>query len=214
MTNDTSKEIALIEKEIKNYLPAGPVKITTEEEKARAAEDLSVLNRYAKRVKTRKEEITKPMNAALKSARELFHGTEEKLDEAIQQLRTGLGTYQLAAENARLEEEKKIADRVKEGKGNLRPETAVAKIEALDRPAASVATASGSVKFRTDKKLKITNRAELMKSVCEFAISTGDYDMLELVESQVKAFILSEPTKSPFIRGAEIEEVKTVINSL
>lgn len=206
MTTDTSKEVATIEKEIKPYLPKSPVKITNEVEKAKAAETLSVLNGFAKKLKARKEEITKPMNAALKSARDLFRDPETKLDDAIQQLRTGLGTYQLAAEAEARAQELKIAARTGEGKGHLKPETAVRQMGEIDRPAASVATDSGSIKFRTDKKLKITDESALLRDICKREL----IDMVQLDESALLKFLKSGNT----VEGAEIEEVKTVINSL
>lgn len=200
-----TKAIALIEKEFTPHVAkALKVVITNEKEQASAGEMLSVLNKYADQLKKRKEEITKPLNAALKSARELFKPREEKLDDAITALRGAMGTYQLDAERAAKVEEDKIAARVGEGKGKLKAETAAQKIAEIDAPAATVATASGVVKFRTDKKLKIVSETALLG-----AIFAGKHqELITVNERALLEYLKSGAT----IAGAEIEEVKTPIN--
>lgn len=155
MTKDTSKEVAVLEKEITRALPPPQFSIKTPDDMKWATEQLSQLNRYADTVKNRKEEITKPLNAALKSARALFSTVEAKLDTGIATLRSAMGAYQLEAEQAAQRKEEKIAARVGEGKGFLKPETAVRKMEGLEKPQTSIQTDSGSVKFRDVKKFEV-----------------------------------------------------------
>lgn len=210
-TTTTSKEVAILEKQIKPLVRETLV-ISSPADMKVAAEERSQLKTYAASVKKSKEKLTVPMNAALKAARELYRPLEDSVEAQIELRNSAMSTYQIAAERAAAIEDEKIASRVGGGKGHLTPETAVKKMGEVDRPQTTVATDSGGVRFRTDKKLKITDEAELRLSVCQFAVQTGDFSMIELVPSQIFAFIKSEPADSTILRGAVIEEVKTPVS--
>lgn len=134
---------------------ATKISIETSDDMGEAAVLLKQLASYAAKVKEKKEGITKPMNAALKAARALFAPLEDPLDEAISAVRKEMGRYQLAAEKAAHAEEERIAARVGEGKGHLKPETAVRQMEAIEKPASSIQTDDGQVKFRDQKKFEV-----------------------------------------------------------
>jgi hypothetical protein len=145
-----------LEKEVVPFIKkAESLVISSSSDMAKASETLSVINKYADTVKASKETVTKPLNVALKAARQLFAQLEDRLDGAIVSIRSAMITYQTEQKRIADAEAKKIADRIGEGKGKLKIETAVAKIEALDRPEEKIVVESGSVKFRTDKKFEI-----------------------------------------------------------
>lgn len=77
------------------------LKVTTPQEYENAVEIGGKLKKVIKMVTERKEEITKPMNEALKSARALFKPMEEMLDSAEMELKNKMLTFR--------EEERKIA---------------------------------------------------------------------------------------------------------
>lgn len=122
-----------------------------------AVQTLSLINKYADHVKEKRETITKPLNEALKNARTLFKPIESKLDGAITLIREEMSRYQTEETTKQQAEEAKIIDRVGDGKGKLKLETAVKKIENLGGLESVVTTDAGKVKFREDKVLKITD---------------------------------------------------------
>ena len=77
--------------------------ITTKEEFEQAVEVGGKLKKVLKMVTDRKEEITKPMNEALKSARALFKPLEESLDTAESELKAKMLVWK--NEERRLEQE-------------------------------------------------------------------------------------------------------------
>lgn len=122
-----------------------------------AVEVLSKINAYADSVKSKKELITKPLNLALKNARAMFAPIEDTYEGAIESLRQKMQDYQTEQVRIKQQAELKIAERVREGKGNLTVETAVKKIAELKPIEKEVATESGLVQFRETRILKITN---------------------------------------------------------
>lgn len=213
MTTDTAlplpkadeKALALSEK---RYLPvvqkAMKVVITDPKEMKQAAEDLTMLNKELDGITKLKETMTKPLNAALKTWRSFFKPREEQLDKGISALRSAMSQYQMEADRKAREEEAKIAARVGEGKGHIKPETAVAKMDQIDRPAEQIETSGGGVKFREDKKLKITSHSKLLAWAFKHMPTA-----LELNEAE----ILRALKEGVIADGAEIEIVKTVVNS-
>lgn len=141
-------ELKPLEKSV-SIAVAKATKVTIKDEKdmIEATKVLSELNRYNDEVETKKEEITKPLNLALKKARELFKPLEVRLEEGIDTIRGAMTTYQTEKVRLAKIEEDKIAARIGEGKGKLKMETAVRKMEEINKPVDKVETESGSVKF-------------------------------------------------------------------
>lgn len=83
--------------------------VVTKEEYDIAVEVGGRLKKVSKMVTDRKEEITKPLNEALKSARALFKPLEEDLETAEKELKGKMLVY-MAEERKKEEEAKKKAD--------------------------------------------------------------------------------------------------------
>lgn len=150
------KEIAVIEKEVSPIVKkAEALKVKDQKSMEAASLMLSELNQKKDRIVAEKERITKPLNEALKVERNRWRPIETILDTAINSLRSSIGDYQTAETKRADAEAAKIAARTGEGKGKLKVETAVAKMDEIDRPAAKVATEAGMVRFRKDQVLKI-----------------------------------------------------------
>lgn len=156
------KEIVVIEQEISPIVKkAEAMKVVDAKTMGQASLMLSELNVQKDRITEEKEKVTKPLMEALGAERKRWKPIENNLDEAIGYLRGSIGSYQTEEIKRVREEENKIASRVGEGKGKLKVETAVAKMEDVDRPEDKVVTDAGMVKFREDKVLKITNALDI-----------------------------------------------------
>lgn len=131
--------------------------VSDEETKTEASEMLSQLNKFNDKVVADREKITKPLNATLKEVRGRYKPTETMLDTAIGLIRSKLTQYQTQKQKVADEEARRIAERVGEGRGHFRPETAIEKIAGLDTPVKEVETNSGSVRFDTVKVFKVVD---------------------------------------------------------
>lgn len=134
---------------------ANAVIIATPEENALAINLKAKLKEIGQTIKARKEEITKPLNMALKSARELFAPIEEQYEMAENIVGRKLLTYKQKVEAEARIAEAKIAARVE--KGTMKIETAEKKIEQIPTVQKTVKTEHGQVQFRKIKKIRITD---------------------------------------------------------
>lgn len=137
---------------------ANELTITTPEENVLATELKAKLKEIGKRIKDRKEEITKPLNEALKSARQLFAPLEEQFENAETIVGRKLLAYKQKVDAEIRAKEDEIARKAAEGKIKL--ETAEKKMEKLDekRIEKTVQTSHGQVQFRKIKKVRIINK--------------------------------------------------------
>ncbi len=156
MKTKPEDEVKVLEKEIVKFASrAVSINIIDAKSMAVATEDLSKLNKYADQLKKTKEGVTKPLNEALKAARAIFAPIENRLEDTIESIRASMIRYQTDQKKWADEEAAKIAARVGEGKGKLKIDTAVKKMEAIDTPDKMVSTESGSVKFKTVSKFEV-----------------------------------------------------------
>lgn len=152
------KEIQVLEKKVMPLVAqAESQQITNAEDMQSATIVLSELGKYYDAVVAKREEITKPINLALKNARAMFEPIEKPAKLAYEGLRQKIAQYQTEQMKLAKAEEEKIASRIGEGKGKLKIETAMKKMDEIETPDAQVHTESGSLKFRKDKVLEITD---------------------------------------------------------
>lgn len=150
-----SKELIIQEKLIPIFEQVDILVIASPKAVEKATEMLSQINLRLDEIETERTKVTEPLNKALKAENGRWKPIREKLEAARDSLRKGMTAYQTEQKRLAQIEEEKIIARVKEGKGNLTAETAVAKIEKIDKPEESVSTNSGSVKFRTVEKFEL-----------------------------------------------------------
>ena len=149
-----NKELTTLKSQVsKLENQANAVIIATPEENALAIDLKAKLKEIGQTIKTRKEEITKPLNIALKSARELFASVEEQYEMAENIVGRKLLAYKQKVEADARAMEAKIAARVE--KGTMKLETAERKIDALPTVQKTVQTDHGRVQFRKIKKVRI-----------------------------------------------------------
>lgn len=202
------KEVKVIEKEIAPLVAkAVLMKIENDAQLVQSGEVLSRLNLYADNVKEKKDTVKKPLDLALKNLKGLFKPLEDKLEQGIEAIRGAQSAYQTEKVRLTREAEAKIASRIGEGKGKLKLETATEKMGEIEQPLMKSVTASGSLQFRKDKKLKITSGYKLIKDIMENHATN-----FETYVSFNETAILNALKAGVVIKGAEIELVQTPIN--
>lgn len=152
MITVSDKEIAVIQKKVSPIVrEASLISVTDAASMAIASEMRSKLKAIEKEVVGDKEKLTKPLKQVVKDITAKYAPFENELDNALLIITNKMSTYQTAELKRAQEEEEKIAARVGEGKGKFKMETAVSKIEEIDKPDSKV----GNTKFRTDKKFEV-----------------------------------------------------------
>lgn len=200
------KDLTIIEKEIHPIVAKAETQtIKSASDMQKAVELLSTVNKQLDKIVAEKEKVTKPLNEALKAERGRWKPFETILESAISTLRSRISAYQTEQTRLAAIEAEKVASRIKPGKGNLSVEKGIEKLGEINTPTKAVATSSGSVKFREDKKLKITD----LKKLQGYAVRTQDWSFFDLNESE----LLKQLKEGKTIPGAEIEIIQTPVNS-
>lgn len=107
----------------------------------------------------RKEEITKPLNAAVKSVRDLFKPLETAGENALKAIKSKMLDYTNEKDRKAEEDKKKIAERVE--RGTMKPETAVRKMGEVKASDTTVTTDAGSATTRTVKKWRVIDKTKI-----------------------------------------------------
>lgn len=154
MQEADQKELAPLRAQVsKLEAKAQAVSIGTKEEYADAADLVAKLKETGRSIKDRKEAITRPLNEALKSARELFAPLEAQFANAEAIVKGKLLDFKRRADEQARREEAALAARVE--KGTLRPETAERKISEVERVETTTHGKVGSVTIRKVRKVRI-----------------------------------------------------------
>lgn len=118
---------------------------------------LSSLNKHSDAIETEKAKVMRPLLDAQKAERARWKPIETVLDSAITTLRAKMSTFQ-TEELARTQAQAtKIAEKIGEGKGKIKFETALEKLRDIKTPDKFVKTEEGSVSFRTIKRFEVTD---------------------------------------------------------
>lgn len=137
---------------------ANEVTIASPEENTAATELKAKLKEIGKTIKERKEEITKPLNVALKSARDLFAPLEEQFENAENIVGRKLLDYKQKIDAEARAKEAKIAADLESGKIK-KMETAERKMESIERVEKTTQTQHGAVQFRQIQKMRIVDES-------------------------------------------------------
>lgn len=169
-----------------------------------SAKDMEVASEYRVKLKAElkaitahKETKTKPMLAALAAVRGDYRPFETKLESSLTIIDRAMSAYQTAEMRRVQEEEAKIAARVGDGKGKYQTDTAVRKMEEIEKPETRVATKSGATSFRPHQQLKITNKQAIP-------------DQFWILDESAVLAALKQGVNIP---GAEIEVVQIPVNA-
>ena len=157
-----TKDLTVVEQEVSPLVAkAEALVIKSAKDMQESVEMLSQCNKYLDGLKASKKLLTDPLNETLDEIDSRYDPIEKPLKLSVKTLRAKIGEYQTEVVRKQQEDEAKIASRVKEGSGNLSIESAVRKIDALEKPETVVNTNSGTAKFRKDKVLKITDASKV-----------------------------------------------------
>lgn len=170
--------------------------LTTDAQVVEATEVLSNLNRTLDAVEAEKEKVLKPLREAAKAEKARWAPIEEMFSAGVAHLRGLLSEYQTRKVKEKEVEEKRILDRVGEGRGYIKPETAIAKLEEMQTPAEKVVAESGALSFRESKQLKVTDPA----------LVPDEYWMID------EKALLADLKKGISVPGAEIEVIQVPVN--
>lgn len=156
------KGLQVIEKEVSPAVKkAEALVIESDDDLKGATELLSNLNKGLDRATEEKEKVTKPLNEALKAERARWKPFETMCEAAIDIVRKKMTAYQTEKTRHAQEEAARIAERVGEGKGKLKAETAVRKMEEIEQPLLNVSSKAGMVDFIDVKCFEVEDITKL-----------------------------------------------------
>ena len=188
MDKSLSLTVITIEGEVQNLV------ITSDEDMAKAGTMLTNVNITADKVKEEKEKVTVPLNEALKAEKSRWEPIETVCKSIILTLRTKMKDYNDAvAAKAKLDAER-ITARVE--KGTMKPETAVAKLQAQPEANKVIDTGAGSIQWMNVQRLVIDD------------INLIPHEYFDLNEPRLKAAL-----KLGAIPGAHMITEKIVKNT-
>lgn len=157
---DTKAIEVAVQRKVTNAMKAATaVEIHSDEDMRGATELLSNVKKLQVFITNEKEKITKPMNEALKNARNLFRPFEDNVEEASRVIKFKMTEYIQSVDAARKEEEEKIAKKIESGR--MKVETGLTKMEKLPEAPKRVQAESGGVQVRTIKKVVIKDPEKL-----------------------------------------------------
>lgn len=146
-------EIVALEQEVIHIASkALQFNITSTERLTEASGTREWLKEKIKFLKGHKELLYRPYKDKIDAINEVYKPIEKMLTEAEKAISISMGSYQTAEVARAKSEADAIASRVKEGKGYLKPETAMEKIANIETPAILADT-----NFVNRPKLSITN---------------------------------------------------------
>ena len=193
------KELTPIKAQVtKSVNRANDVIIDSPESLAAATDILKAIKDAGKVVKARKEEITKPLNDALKSARDLFRPIEADLATGERIIKDKMLDYTNEVEAKRAAEAAKLEARVE--RGTMRTDTAMRKMDDLETVDSTVKGAKGSVNFREVRKVKIVDPKAIPLK----------YLMNEKVLDALRAAVRTDVLNGTKVEGVEIVIEKQV----
>jgi hypothetical protein len=129
--------------------------VDSKESMAKATDALHNVRQAEKYVEERKILITRPLMAALASARDLFKPIELQLSEANKMIKAKMLAWQIEEDDRIQKEQDRIAKRV--GKGTMKAETAAGKLEALGETGKGSEGQVGKSSIREVRKVRIVD---------------------------------------------------------
>lgn len=153
-----TKELAPLKAQIsKLENQATAIVIGSQEEYGTAIDIVSKLKDTGSIIKEKKESITKPLNEALRNARDLFRPVEIQFENAERIIKEKLLAYKRKVDEEARAKEAKIAAQAE--KGTIKLETAERKIGEIERVENTTRGKVGEVQVRKVKKVRITNES-------------------------------------------------------
>jgi hypothetical protein len=159
----TNKDLVpVIQKELAPIVDSAlSIKAVTAQNMPQATELLSRLNILNDRIEAEEDKITVPLEQALKAERARWKPAKSAYKTGIDYLRNLISVFQTNEVKRIRAEEAKVAQQINDGKITL--EKGIKKIDKIEQVEEKVKTDNGSVSFREDQVLKITDRLSIPK---------------------------------------------------
>lgn len=155
------KEVEVYQKEVsKAEKYALDLVVSTPEEYAKALAAGTQIKERLAIYTSRKEEITKPLNFALKSVRDLFRPVETAAETALATIKRKMVAYNDAETKKADAAKLKVAEALQTGKIK-KVETAVRKIENIVEPPKTLVTDAGSATVAKIKKYRVVDKTKV-----------------------------------------------------
>lgn len=138
---------------------ANEITIENQEDYKGAITLVATLKETGSKIKNKKESITKPLNEALRNARELFKPIEDQFSSAEKIIKVKLLAYAKKVNDEARKKEEAIAARVE--KGTMKIETAERKIQEVEKVENTTKGSVGKVQIKKIKKVRISNEADI-----------------------------------------------------
>lgn len=177
---------------------AADMLIDSQETLANASDVLSKVKTAAKSVKSRKEEVTKPLNEALKAYRSQFKPLEDDLSLAEKTIKTKMLDYTEEIDRVAAEQAAKLEARVE--KGTMKMDTAMRKMDDIETVGSSVQGQKGSIQFRIVRNVKIVDPTKIPMK----------YLTNEKVLAAISAAVRTDVLNGTKVDGVEIVEERQI----
>jgi len=157
------KELALVKREASAAEKlAATITIQSSDDLEAAASVLSKVKTSQRIIKEEKEKITKPLNAGLAAARAFFKPFEDAVDKAEELIKGKMMQFR-RLEAVRIEKrEEKVIERL--DKGSIKPERAVAIIEAMQQPTRVQSDGGAKVLFRKVRVVHVDDEQKVPRA--------------------------------------------------
>ena len=129
--------------------------ITNDDDLVAVADQINVIKKLKKEIRTEMEKYTKPAQAIINEARAKYLPLEKICDEAESQLKAKVAEYMDAQEAKRLKEEEKIVAKIEAGR--MKEETGIRKIEELGNEVRTIQTENTQLQRRKVRVAYIVN---------------------------------------------------------
>lgn len=169
--------------------------VSSPEDMERGADMLHVIKKIEDSIITRKEAITRPLMAALSSAREMFKPLELGHAEAKKTIKGKMLVYQVAEEERVAADKAKIEGRVE--RGTMRADTAIKKLNEMEEAPKSATGSVGKASVRTIVKIRISDESLIPR---EYLVP----DMTKITEAVLRG--------NQTIAGVERYEEKQIVS--
>lgn len=159
----SDKEIQVLEKKANPLITKSEKfkEIKDENDMKVATTLLSEMNRFSDHIEEQKNKLLRPALDTVAAIRKQYKPVEDMFKPAIAMLRTAMSKYQTAATAIADKKKDDIANRVGPGKGKLKAETAMQKIDEVDAPERTVSTEAGAVRFDTVKHFEVIDLSKV-----------------------------------------------------
>jgi hypothetical protein len=203
-----NNQIDLVKSQVnKAFDTVNTIKITNIDEYSNAVEIGGKLKKVSKMLTERKEEITKPMNEALKSARALFKPMEELLEKSELELKSKMLDFKNEERRLQIEAEKKESLALEKIKNDLNE----SKIDSVDADIAISKTIKENTVQVTEKTVRSETGAKATeKFITEYIVADKSKIPLNFLEPDMVKIKASFKADMP-VAGVE-ERKKAVIS--